>query len=246
MNKNFFKLFMVMVTIVPLTAALIANAFEFDSATKVGLAFFIFVGAILSGGATFNPSDFNLKPETSLPKVFKPLFAILLVTFLVFLFPFRGMINLYNTQVRITNEYKQKTNERVGYYDKLWKTYSQKESIAKVNKETFIEVAKTVMEYRKDGSNLTWKWVQENQPIPFEEFTAFYKDLSAFIEGQRKGYFDLEKECLTLAKQNNILLDTFPNNVYNKLLGLKHIDFNYGFTSDSTNQIFDSGIENLK
>lgn len=28
--------------------------------------------------------------------------------------------------------------------------------------------------YRKDGENVTWKWVQENQQIPFEEFTILY------------------------------------------------------------------------
>ena len=102
------------------------------------------------------------------------------------------------------------------------------------------------MENRKDGQNLTWKWLQENQQIPYEEFTKFYTDLSDFITSQRKGYFDIEKVCQSIANQNNTLLDTFPNNIYNKALRLERIKFEYGFTSDSTENVFKTKKENVK
>lgn len=156
------------------------------------------------------------------------------------------MSTVYNKSVTYHNQFGQKTTEKKGFYDKLWKTFIQKEQIRDLNKETFITIAKIQMENRKDGQNITWKWVQENSPIPYAEFTKFYSDLSAFIETQRNEYYALEKECQTIATANNMLIDTFPNNIYNKFLGREHINFSYGFLSDSTNKVFESKMENIK
>jgi len=153
---------------------------------------------------------------------------------------------IYNKSVIYHNTYNQKVEEKLGFYDKLWKTYLQKEKITNLNKETFIQVTSLIMENRKDGSNLAWKWVHENQNIPYEEFTVFYRDLSTFIESQREQYFNIEKECQKIANQNNTLLDTLPNNLYNKVIDCKHIKFEYGFLSDSTNSVFKSKVENIK
>lgn len=153
---------------------------------------------------------------------------------------------IYNTSKGYQNLYTQKVQEKVGFYDKLWKTYLQKEKITNVNKETFIQVTKIIMENRKDGEQIMWKWVSENQKIPYEEFTCFYKDLSDFITSQREGYFNIEKECQTISNRNNTLLDTFPNNMYNKILGCQRIKFEYGFSSDSTDNIFKNKKENIK
>lgn len=40
------------------------------------------------------------------------------------------------------------------------------------------------------------------------------------------------------------MIDTFPNNIYNRFLGCERIEFSYGLLSDSTNNVFKSGIEN--
>jgi hypothetical protein len=153
---------------------------------------------------------------------------------------------IYNTSIVITRTYEQKTMEKEGFYDKLWKIYLQKEKITNLNKETFVEVSKIIMENRKDGANVTWKWVHENQNIPYEEFTRFYTDLSRFIETQREAYYGLEVQCQTLATSNNMLLDTFPNNMYNKIINRPHITFKYGFLSDSTRKVFNTGNENVQ
>ena len=107
-------------------------------------------------------------------------------------------------------------------------------------------VTKIIMENRKDGEKITWKWVQENQQIPYDEFTTFYADLSDFITKQREGYFKIEQVCQEIANKNNTLLDTFPNNIYNKVVGCDRIHFEYGFLSDSTENVFKSKKENLK
>lgn len=153
---------------------------------------------------------------------------------------------MYNKSKMYHNTYIQRVQEKNGFYDKLWKTYLQKEKITNINKETFLQVTKIIMENRKDGQTLTWKWVQENQQIPFSEFTKFYADLSDFISTQREGYFKIETDCQLIANMNNTLLDTFPNNIYNKVIGCDKIKFEYGFLSDSTNQVFKSKKENVK
>jgi hypothetical protein len=153
---------------------------------------------------------------------------------------------IYNTSKLYHNTYTQKVQEKQGFYDKLWKTYLQKDKITNINRETFILVTQIIMENRADGKNVTWKWVRENQQIPYEEFTKFYTDLSNFITSQREGYFNIEKECQVIANKNNTLLDTFPNNLYNKALKLEKINFQYGFLSDSTINVFKTGKENVK
>ncbi|MDD5649014.1 MAG: hypothetical protein PHF86_01110 [Candidatus Nanoarchaeia archaeon] len=175
----------------------------------------------------------------------------ILIIIVIYLFGFiknisKDNIKLYNTSKKYHNAYIQKIQEKMGFYDKLWKTYLQKDKITNINKETFILVTQIIMENRRDGEKLTWKWVQENQQIPYKEFTKFYADLSDFITSQREGYFNIEKECQTIANRNNTMLDTFPNNVYNKILKLERINFQYGFLSDSTINIFKSKKENIQ
>lgn len=153
---------------------------------------------------------------------------------------------VYNASKKYHNTYQQKVEEKLGYYDKLWKTYLQKEKIANVNKETFIEVTKVIMNNVADGKNLSWKWVSKYPDIDYNQFSAFYANLSDFIAEQREGYFSIEKACQVIANQNNTLLDTFPNNIYNRFLKQEKIKFEYGFLSDSTNNVFKTKVENLK
>lgn len=151
----------------------------------------------------------------------------------------------YNTSIVYTNLYKQKVDAKKGFYDKLWKTFLQKEKISNINKDVFIKVATIQMENRKDGLNVTWKWCQENTNIDYNEFTKFYADLTNFIETQREAYYQLEIECQNISNAHNTLLDTFPNNIYNKFLKRNHIIFQYGFLSDSTDNVFKTKKENI-
>ena len=155
-------------------------------------------------------------------------------------------ILIYNKSVQYKNLYKQKSDEKVGFYDKLWKVYLQKNQIAELNKDVFIEVTKIIMQGRADGDKIAWKWVQENQQIPYDQFTKFYADLSEFVFSQREAYFNIEKECMNIANQNNTMLDTFPNNIYNKVLKCEKIDFKYSFTSKKTKEVFSSEEENIE
>jgi hypothetical protein len=153
-------------------------------------------------------------------------------------------VGIYNKSVQYNVQYSQLTKQRLGYFDNMWKTYLQKDKITNLNKEAFVQVTQLIMENRRDGQNLAWKWLQENQQIPYGEFVKFYQDLSSFVESQRQGYYDLEVQCQSVASAHNMLIDTFPNNWYNDLLvHRKHIKFEYGLLSDSTNKVFATGKE---
>lgn len=191
---------------------------------------------------------FILKIEKMKTK--KIIYCIISVILLMFLVGrcssiYNGCVNVYNKSAIYQNQYKQKEFERKSFYDKLWKVYSQKMDLTIKNKETFIEVTKIIMENRADGKNVAWKWLQENQNIPYEEFTKFYSDLSIYIEEQREEYFKLEKDIQNIANSNNVLLDTFPNVLYNKMLKCQKINYECGFTSDKTDNVFKSKKENI-
>lgn len=171
----------------------------------------------------------------------------LIATILIIYFGVKSTITLssvYNQHVVYNKQYDRATQGLSGFYDGLWKTYLVKKEIADINKDAFVQVATIIMDSRRDGQSLAWKWVQENSPIPFQEFTKFYSDLSAFITSKRDAYYALEVERQNIAASHNMLLDTFPNNVYNKVLKLNHIIYKYGFLSDSTNKVFQEGVEN--
>ena len=158
----------------------------------------------------------------------------------------RDCVAIYNTSKVLHNDYQQKQEERVVFYDNLWKTYQEKEGIAEINEEAFHEITQIIMENRKDGENTAWKWTQENQQISYEEFTKFYMDLTSFVERERKGYVEIEKQCQIIARRNNTLLDTFPNNVYNRIfIKCDRINFEPGFTSNYTDLVFETKCEDI-
>lgn len=152
---------------------------------------------------------------------------------------------IYNTAHVYQNEDTRLKQNKETFYDNYWKSYQLTNDVVIQNKETLLELTNIVMNARKDGDKLTWKWLQENQPIPYSEFTKFYSGLISFIQSQRAELLALESQSQEISKRNNTLLDTFPNVVYNKVLGLKHIEYKPSFTSTKTQQVFKSGLEEL-
>jgi hypothetical protein len=189
-----------------------------------------------------NDININLKMKN---KITISIISAIAFIFIVYT-PIKSSITLYNQNIEYINQYSQKCTERNGFYDKLWKTYLQKNQIASVNKDVFIKTSQIIMKGRSDGPQTTWKWVAENQNIPFDKFSDFYSDLSSFIQTQREAYFDLEKQCMSIANANNTMLQVFPNNLYNKVIKCKQINYQYGFTSDKTYSVFETKKENLK
>ena len=171
--------------------------------------------------------------------------VLLLVAGFFLLKPFKPMVNMYNTNIAYVNQYEKVQQERKMFYDKMWKTYLTKNDICELNRETFLAVTAVIMEGRSDGQNVSWKIVHENQPIPYTEFSSFYKDLSNFVTSQREEYFKLENQAMSITQQQNAMLDSFPNNVYNRVLKIEKLKYSPGFTSAKTEEVFSSKKEEL-
>jgi hypothetical protein len=222
---------------------------QFETTFVAILAFIAWLGGVVVGFIWTFDDDFYKRYTINFLRLPKFKFAIVLIVVILGYICYKIASNgavIYNKSIVYTRAYEAKTQAKAGFYDKLWKTYLQKEKITNLNKETFIEVSRVIMENRKDGQSVTWKWVQENQNIPYNEFVDFYRDLSHFIEAQREAYYALEVECQSIAYQHNTLLDTFPNNFYNRIIGRPHLEFKYGFLSDSTIKVFNTGKEDIK
>lgn len=182
------------------------------------------------------PLEREIKLKIPRYKIVIPIVIIVLI--LGIFKPAIPMIKIYNTNIWYTNKLERVMQERKMFYDKMWKTYLTKNDICQVNRETFIEVTKIIMNGRADGQNVSWKFVKENQNIPYNEFTTFYKDLSEFVTEQRESYYQLENEAMKIVQEQNGMLDSFPNNMYNKILGIQKLYYTSGFTSERTEEVF--------
>lgn len=216
----------------------------FNVLATIGVGFFAvwFVGDLTL-------LDKEIKKEYTIPKKYIVI-PLIFIGFIIFLSmcgsPFSKMTEMYNKHIDYVNQYEKIEYERKSYFDKMYKTYLQKNNICEINKDVFIETTKIIMEGRHDGEHVAWKWVKENQHIPYEQFSTFYFNLSIFVHEQREGYYKLEKEAMEVVRAHNTMIDIFPNNMYNKVLNIDHMVFEPGFTSIHTDTVFTNKHENLE
>lgn len=245
MNKNYLLLFITTLLLMPFTGYLIVDTFSLSK----GMSWLVGILCVAMIVLTFAfYADKSLSGDENAPilPAFKRFRILLVIVFILALIPVKQPIKLYNDSVVAYNAYTQKCQQREGFYDNMYKTYVQKKDISFLNYGQFKEIATIIMENKKDGASLAWKWLSEQKVIPFEEFTSFWRDLSGYVQSKRDGYYALEVECQQLANANNTLLSTFPNKFYNFFLGRPHAVYKYGFTSAETKSVFASGEENLK
>lgn len=221
----------------------------------IGFVFFLFFGAaaiitlIVAFCKTF--SEREGIDTTELDKPIKINLKYIGIAVLIALFcigiknPFRPAITMYNRNISYINSFEKVQQERKMFYDKMWKTYLTKNTICELNRETFIEVTSIIMQGRSDGQNVSWKIVHENQNIPYDKFTTFYTDLSNFVTSQREEYYKLETQAMSIVQQQNSMLDSFPNNMYNRVLDIKKLNYSPGFTSSRTETVFKDKSENF-
>jgi hypothetical protein len=153
-------------------------------------------------------------------------------------------ISRANEEVTLRNQFTQKISERTAFYDKMWKTLSQKSQIALRNDSSFRENVNIIMAGRKDAPQLFMKWVTETNPnANYSEVSALYRDLSRSVEAQREGFFDEEKVLQDIKLQHDNLLDRFPNSVIFAILGRNKLEYK-PITSDRTDEVIKSGKDN--
>ncbi len=169
----------------------------------------------------------------NLPKHIKILVGIVFLLVLWSL-TFGPTIRLYNNTKKLELSYTKEVQTQITNYDGYYLAFTDKQSNADINKKTFIEVTDIIMKNRRDGESIAWKWVQENQYIPYEEFTVFYKDLANFITERYKDNMIIEQRKQSIVQEHNTLLSTFPNNFYNYFLGINKMKYSFGYVSDNT------------
>ncbi len=146
---------------------------------------------------------------------------------------------LYNqtTDIRLESDavvQKQRTN-----YDGYYQAFMDKQTNANINKDVFVGVTNIIMSNRKDGQNLSWKWVSENQQIPYSEFTRFYAELSEFISERYADNMAIEQQKQELVRKHNLLISIYPNNFINEyILGIDKLVYKEGYVSDYTKSRF--------
>lgn len=234
MNKNYFRLFLTSLIFLPMLVIGLTNLVHIHGFLRFFMWCLVICAIVLTAGAAWGDTSEDEQEPTYLQASRKWITYLALILII----PWKGFITTYNKSVDMSYKYKQKCEQRPGFYDAMWKTYSEKKVLTGMNEATFIKIATIIMDARKDGPQLAWKWTQENTSITFAEFTAFYKDLSSYIEIKRKEYYELEVECQQLAYAHNAMIKEFPNNVYNVVLRRPKLEYSYGFLSDSTTRVF--------
>lgn len=90
-------------------------------------------------------------------------------------------VSFSNREIGLRNSFKQKIDERTAFYDKMWKTLSQKSQIAVKNDSSFYRNVNAIMAARKDAPQLFMKWVQESNPnANYDQVAILYRDLQNF------------------------------------------------------------------
>ena len=155
-----------------------------------------------------------------------------------------SFLSFSNGEIDLSNRFKQKMDERTAFYDKMWKTISQKSQIALKNDSSFTKNVNAIMEGRKDAGDLFMKWVQESNPnANYDQVSVLYQDLSRTVEGQRDGFFMEEKMIQNIVMEHNNLIDKFPGSLWNSFLGRKHLEYK-PITSDRTDEVIRTGKDN--
>lgn len=170
--------------------------------------------------------------------------SILVITTIV-VFTFIGsFISFSNTEIDLKNRFKQKMTQRTAFYDKMWKTISQKSEIALKNDSSFYRNVNAIMEGRKDAGDLFMKWVQESNPnANYEQVSILYQDLSRTIEGQRDGFFMEEKMLQNIVLEHDNHINKFPGSFWNSFLNREPLVYT-PITSDRTDEVIKSGKDN--
>lgn len=150
-------------------------------------------------------------------------------------------ISFSNKEYVLRNTFEQKSQERVAFYDKMWKIISQKSQIALKNDSSFRAIVDLQVTGQKNGENVMWAWVQQSNPTAtFSEVTSLYKELGRAVEAQREGFFIEEKYMQDVVLQHSNLIQTFPGSFYNLFLGRTKIVYK-PVSSSQTDAVFKTG-----
>lgn len=172
-------------------------------------------------------------------------YAILGMVVLVLIGLIGSVISTSNQEVELRNRFKQKMDERTAFYDKMWKTLSQKSQIAVKNDSSFARNVNAIMAGRKDAGQLFMKWVQESNPnANYQEVSALYADLSRAVEGERDKFFTIEVMVQDIVREHDNIMTKFPSGfILSNFMGRTRLTYK-PITSDRTDNVIETGKDN--
>lgn len=145
---------------------------------------------------------------------------------------------MYNNILKFRLIDEQIKQDQITTFDNNFLAFEEKFNIANITKESFIIVTQIIMSARTDGQQLAWKWMQENQQIPYNEFIKFYSDLSTFTEGRYKENNSLERKRQENVKLHNFTISFFPGVIYNYFFKFERLEYVPGFVTPETKALF--------
>lgn len=155
-----------------------------------------------------------------------------------------SFVSFSNQEIDLRNRFTQKMEERTAFYDKMWKTLSQKSQIALKNDSSFARNVDAIMSGRKDSEGVFMKWIQESNPnANYDQVSVLYQDLSRSVEGERDGFFIQEKMIQGIVLEHSNLIGKFPGSLWNSFLGREKLAYK-PITSDRTDEVIKTGKDN--
>lgn len=146
-------------------------------------------------------------------------------------------IGLYNQEIQLRNQITAKQEENKSNFDNMWKKIKQSANVADKYKDGLRDVLSAYTKGREKESNqLLMDWTKEAVPN-FD--SSIYKQLNNIIVSSRDDFTLNQKQLIDLNRQHDVLLDTFPNNLYYKVMGIKKIDV-IVVTSTTTDNAFET------
>lgn len=149
-----------------------------------------------------------------------------------------NVVNLYNQEITLRNQILAKQQENQTDFDNMWKKIKQVSNVSDKYKEGFAEILTAYTSGRKsDSKNMMMQW--GNEAVPNFD-NSMLKELNNVIVSSRDDFTVSQKQLIDLNRTHDNLLDTFPNNIIFRMLGVKKIDIKV-VTSTRTGNSFKTG-----
>lgn len=149
-------------------------------------------------------------------------------------------VSIYNTHIDLQTQIEAKQEANEANFDTMWKKIRQVSNVSENYKNDLKEILIVYTDGRKDVSkDMLMKW--GNEAVPNFD-ASMYKQVNNVIVASRDEFYKNQQILLDLNRQHDQFIKRFPNNIYCKILGIKHIDITT-VTSTKTQAVFSTGLE---
>lgn len=157
------------------------------------------------------------------------------------------LIDFSNTEISLVNQFKQAKQERITFYDKMYKQIAQSSQIAIKNDSAFANIVNMVMSNQPTNLNLMLGAVKLIDPSAnYSQVSQFYSNLTNIVNSNREGFFQQERTMQNIAKDHENHIHQWPGYLYNLYFKRPSISYTPILSSIATN-VDSTGIDdNIK